>query len=376
LFYLLNRLFNFKIALASVIIFCTTPIVFMHSHFGLDNIMPVPFTFLWLIFIYLYSKSRSTKYLIFSALSLGISFYTYKGMRAVVPVWAGLTFLYLIYLNYSPKIKIVKLISKTLPFVFSIAPFALIIPYLSHLYPGAIFGGARPKFNNIFDLVYPYLSHFDLTFLFIKGDDLLFHSTKIHGMYLLATLPLFFIGIYQAIKQNNHFYKFILLSFFSGPILYGFVESVHRASRIMCLVPLAIFFIALGLKTFFTFHFKLKALSLTLFALLYSLNFIHFANYYWYTYPKFTENIFGNLTMQESYKVLHQQARDRGLTPYVQTDIYQGFLDLIYTKYPSQLATTDNPPSPGSIFLTTAETLPGFTNTGILLPHFHLLVSP
>ncbi|MFA5024876.1 MAG: glycosyltransferase family 39 protein, partial [Candidatus Shapirobacteria bacterium] len=201
LYKLVTKLFNWKYALVSVFLFTCTPVIFMHSHLGLDNIMPIPFTLIWLINLFNYQQQKKSKSLIYAALALGASFYSYKGMRAVVPIWSILSVLYILFLQYKAKINLFKLIKYTFPFVISILPFFFIIPYLSHLYPGAIFGGARPKLDEIYTLIYDYFSHFDLTFLYIKGDALLFHSTQKHGMMLLATAPLFLIGLYQTIRR-------------------------------------------------------------------------------------------------------------------------------------------------------------------------------
>lgn len=374
LFILSKNLFDHTTAIISILIFVSTPVIFMHSHMGLDNIMTVPFTLLWLLGLHQYTQNKQIKFLILSAIALGISFYSYKGMRAMVPVWATLSCLYIFYLNYQPKIKFFKLIQKTFPFVLTLLPFFLVIPFIQHLYPGAIFGGARPKFDNVYDFFYPYLSHYDLTFLFIKGDDLLFHSTRIHGMYLLTTLPLFFIGLYQAIKNKNSFWKFIVLALATGPLLYGFVESVHRASRILATVPPFMLIITLGLYTILTNFKKYSVFIFTIFSVLYLYNFYDFVKYYWYTYPKFTENIFGNMSSEICYQTLQQEAKSRGLTPYIQKDIYNGFFDLIYSNRPTTLSTINNPPPANSIFLTTSDSIPGFTKLNIVLPHFNLLI--
>jgi hypothetical protein len=49
-------------------------------------------------------------------------------------------------------------------------------------------GNCKDVFDNLYNFLYPYFSSFDLTFLFIKGDELLFHSTGYHGFFLLASM--------------------------------------------------------------------------------------------------------------------------------------------------------------------------------------------
>jgi 4-amino-4-deoxy-L-arabinose transferase-like glycosyltransferase len=374
LFKLSNYLLSPGFGFVSYLLFITTPIIFMHSHLGLDNIMPLPFALVWLIFIYLYSKNNKTIYLIIAGLSLGASFYSYKGMRATVPVWSSLTCLYLLYLNYRPKIKYIKLFTSILPFALSILPFFLIIPYLSHVYPGSIFGGARPKFDNIYDFFYPYLSHYDLTFLFIKGDDLLFHSTRFHGMVLLSTLPLFFIGLYQSIRRKN-FWTFISIAFFTGPLLYGFVESVHRASRIISLVPMYILICTLGFKTLFE-NSKLLRLSIIIWFTVAFLNFQDFTKYYWYTYPKFTENIFGNMKSNATYQEFSKLTTQLKLTPYIHHDVYDGFIAAIHFPAPVAQLSGDSIPPSGSIYLTFHDKLPNMIRLDVKIPLYNIFIRP
>lgn len=371
LFKFVTKLLDWRYALVSVFLFVFTPIIFMHSHLGLDNIMPIPFAIIWLNNIYQYQLNKKDKYLIYSAIALGASFYTYKGMRAVVPIWATLSVFYVIYLNYKPKINTIKLIKKTLPFIFAILPFFLIIPYLSHLYPGAIFGGARPKISDIYTLVYAYFSHFDLNFLFIKGDALLFHSTQKHGMMLLMTAPLFFIGIYQSIRKKS-FWLFITLTFFSAPLLYGLVDSVYRASRIQVVVPSYVLICILGLSTITKY--KYSKIIISFLTILTFLNLFSFLKYYWFTYPKFTENIFGNMNRNESYRVFAKESQQRDLPHYVDSEAYEGFFDNIYFDKPSIILDHQEIPPPHSIYLSTKGDLPGFEKLDVIIPDLNILL--
>jgi len=375
LYKLITSLLDWRYALFSLVLFFTTPIIFLQSHLGLDNIMPLPFVLIWLLCLNSYRRFPKSKFLILAGFSLGLSFYSYKGMRAVVPVWTILTFLYILYLNYRPKIKLSRLFVTTLPFIFSIFPFFLLIFPISHTYPGAIFGGARPKFTNLYDLLYAYLSHYDFTFLYIKGDDLLFHSTKFHGMVLLSTLPLFILGLIQSLKLRR-FWTFLVLAFFSGPLLFGLVDSVHRASRILAIIPAYVVICVLGTKYLLTKIKRGKYIFIIL-TIAFMVNFFDFTRYYWFTYPKFTENIFGNMERSVSYQVFAAEAQKRGLKPYVDKEIYESFFDAIYFSTPSTLVPKDELPPFGSIYLTFHDgDLPGLTRLNLSIPQFRVYSNP
>lgn len=365
LFCLAKKINGNLFALFAVAIFLATPLIMIQSHMGLDNIMPIPFTLLWLFGLYRYGQTKKLRYVAISAVSLGISFYTYKGMRAVVPVWGVISILYLYFL----KINSLKSI-----FFFSlfISPFVLAIPYLHHLYPGAIFGGARPKTESIYDFLYPYLSSFDPTFLYIKGDATPFHSTGRHGMMLLVTLPIFIIGIASSVRLKR-FHWFLLLAFFSAPLLYGFVDSVHRASRLMCLIPLYSLICAVGLSCLSGLKSKIATPLLALFLFAAAFNYYDFVKFYWHDYAKFTQNFLGDLKPYLSFKQLKIESEMLDLKPYVSDDISSDFFASIYFPHGLPEIHRDLSPPPGSILLTNREEVPGMVRLkNVKLLYHHL----
>jgi hypothetical protein len=190
-------------------------------------------------------------------------------------------------------------------------------------------------------------------------------------MMLLTTAPLFFIGLYQSIRKKNYM-SFVALSFFTAPLLYGLVDSVYRASRILVIVPSYVLICILGLETIFKY--KYSKIILSFLSLLALINFVSFVQYYWFTYPKFTENIFGNMSRNESYRAFAEEAKLRNLPHYVDSDIYEGFFDNIYFNKPSTIVDgKDIPPKP-SIYMSAQSIIPGFQKLDVKMPHFSLFV--
>src|SRR3989339_1537486 len=204
-----------------------TPVFFMHTHLGLDNIMPVPFILVWLICLLNYSKNKNIKNLIIAGITIGISLYSYKGIRVFIPVWLLTSS---IYIFLQGKMKAVFI------YLLSALPFFVIIPYFEFQYAGAILNNTKLDFSEPFRFIYRFLSNFDFSFIFGKGDQMLIHSTGLHGALLLISLPLFIIGLLNSWKKNI-FYKFLIISIFLGPILFGFFGLIHRASKMISLVP-------------------------------------------------------------------------------------------------------------------------------------------
>lgn len=162
-------------------------------------------------------------------------------------------------------------------------------------------GGADIKINSFYNFIYPYLSSFDPTFLFINGDQTPYHSTGIHGFFLISTLPLFLLGIFYSLSKDKNS-KFLVTSFFLAPILYGTVNSVHRASRLMCLIPIYVLICANGIEYIKLKKFPYKKVVLTIYLFLILFNYFDFIQYYYSVYPKLTQNIFGDLKKYESLK--------------------------------------------------------------------------
>lgn len=364
---LASKLLGYKWALFSAFIFLTTPLVMIQSHMGLDNIMPIPFTMLWLLSVFLFSKTQKRRYLVFAAISLGINFYTYKAMRAAVPIWILISAGYIfIYYYRDSWIKAFKQSYKDIfVFLISLLPFFAIIPLIQQKYPGAIFSGQRPSFDSVYSVLYPYLSSFDLTFTYITGDLTMFHSTRMHGMMLLLSAPLFFAGLYYAIR-NKGFWLFILICYFTAPLLFGLVGSTHRASRLMMMIPLYCLLATLGTKSLWENRPKIyfRPALIIIFSLM-IINYADFVNYYWNTYPKLTENIFSDLGTYTSYEKFSEEAQARNLTPYIDEDIYTGdgdsghFFETIYFKNRTKRIQPNETLPPGSLLMTRRENVPG-----------------
>jgi hypothetical protein len=303
--------------IAAAIFLGTTPIFLIQSHLGLDNIAPIPFILVWLLSLNLFNKSKKWEYLVLSALSLGVGLYSYKAMRIFVPVEALLTVVYLAeeFLTNKTKKSFENVIRPVLIFSITLLPFFAIIPYLEKFYAGAVLNNEKFIFSGIYNFVYPYISLFDPSFLFIKGDDILTHSTGMHGMLLLASLPFFIFGLSYSWKKGS-FWKLLIISFFLSPLLFGFMGSTHRASRILAEIPAYSLICASGFISIF--ERKNLRIILGILAILFVFNYFDFAHYYLFQYPNATKNIFNDFSSPNSaYKFLSEKSKGDNLTPLV-----------------------------------------------------------
>lgn len=316
IFLLGSQMLGKKFGLLAFLIFITTPVIMIHSHLALDNIMPVPFILLWLFGVYKFQKEKSIKYLILSGISLGISFYAHKSMRSAAPVWTLLTMIYLIHQS-NWRVFNLKKYKPVILFLVSIIPFYLISPILEYKYAGAVYGTQAISLASIYEFIYYYLSSFDPSFLFIRGDSILHHSTGIHGMFLLATLPIFIYGLYKSFQQRNPFLVFIITCLFTGPLFFGFIGSIHRASRLIFLVPLFSLITAFGLVKLFEVKRRIFKSALVIFCILFAANFFDFLSYYWFKYAGDTSHIFYSTSNINAYKELNEISKKKNLNPFI-----------------------------------------------------------
>ena len=374
LYKLSKNLFSEKLAFFPVLIFVTAPIIFMQSHLALDNIMPVPFVILWLFFI-IKAKKENLGYLFLSGVSLGISLYSYKAMRIIVPPLSLVT---IFYLYYSSGWNFKKTLNSILAFLSGVLPFFAIMPVLRIWYPGAISGGYQFHFIAWDNFFYPIISTFDPSFLFIKGDSTIYHSTGMHGMFLLATIPLFLIGIYQGIKKGGP-WILIITSFFAVPLLFGLINSSYRASRLLAMVPSFVLICAFGVEYLIKGGRWLRA-SAVLILILVFLNFFNFARYYWYSYPKRYVGDFSQIK-DDDYKELSEYAKKNNLTAYIEMGVYESdgevahFLEAAYFNEHIKFWTDRDTLPKGSVLLSYRDKIGELKRVDIKLPNYHLYVN-
>lgn len=367
LFYLVKEILDLKTAFLAIILFITTPIILIQSHLALENIAPIPFVLGWLIMLFKYQKTKSLKFLTLSLLVIEASFYSYLGMRLMAPVLILLTVGYALFLNLNQGLKILKYPKKIWSLItviiISLLPFLGTLLLVKIYYPGAFFARNRPLVAQSYqDFILPYISSYDLSFLFLKGDSSGYHSTGKQGLFLISTMPLFFIGIYQAIRSKNSFLILVLCAFFLSPLLFGFVNSIYRASRLLTFVPLYIIISVFGL--YFLTKIKnriLKRIIYFLFILLFLFNLFDFLKDYWFQYPSRSRLYFPSGAYQ-GYKNLKYQSGLRNLQPFVEIGVYNQestaskFFEIAYfANGLSQWSLTDKLPQKSLILIHSSD---------------------
>lgn len=273
-YFLAKEIFNFKFFLIGSLVLITIPIIMIQSHLALENIAVLPFIFFWLLMLAKYQKVKKPIYLFLGGVSLGAGIFSYLGMRIVVPVLSLVTLVY-----------VRKNLKACAYFLLGVIPFFILLYIANFHYPGAITENFSAPIPIVGEFLTRYISVFDLSFLFLKGDVVAVHSTGKTGMFLVATLPLFLIGVWEIIRNKKPFEILVLASFFLSPLMFGFVPEIYRASRLLALIP---FYVIISTIGFLALPRKWALVMIILIAL----NFWSFASDYWFSYPKRVENDF------------------------------------------------------------------------------------
>lgn len=316
IFLLFKQILGLRYALAGLLLFISIPSLMIQAHLALENIAPVPLISLWLLMMVKYYKSLNVKFLIFGAFFLGLSVFSYSGMRLIMPIYAVISLVFIFILNGNVNRKAFQ---SAFYYKLVLVIFLTILFAVKNIYPGAILHYNRPHVVSSYqEFFLPVISSFDLSFLFLKGDLTPYHSTGRHGIFLLASLPLFVLGLYKIAQKKNLFFYLILSGFFLTPVLFGLVGSIHRGSRILAFLPFYAVIVTLGFSVIAEFKKKIfRNLTLVLITFLMFLNYFDFLLDYWYEYPKRVESDFAK-PIHVAFKNLYDESKKFNLTPYMQ----------------------------------------------------------
>lgn len=142
-----------------------------------------------------------------------------------------------------------------------------------------------------------YLAHFDLNWLFIKGDISRHHAPNMGLLYLVA-LPFLFIGLYALFfgrlpfAMDSRSRWLLLLWYLIVPIPASITTGVPHAVRTLNFLPVIEIIIAMGLVTFigwltvWTAHKKLpiKQIIIGMLVVLYAFNIAYYLDQYFGQY--------------------------------------------------------------------------------------------
>ena len=253
-----------SIALLAMLMLAISPWHLQFSRVGFEaNVGLFLTVFAFTVFLYgLDIKSakvppKNNLFLILSSLLLGLSFYSYHSTRIFAPI-----LILIIGVLFWGQI---QKFSKKFIFIFLLILTVSILPLFLFLPKEAVSQRFQTttqkarledidqsikfirqdqdkglKFANLIHnrrlvitqtLFKNYLFHFDLNFLFTKGDNNFRHHVEGMGMLYLLELPLLLSGIFLIVKNRSREMLFILAWLLISPIPASFGDAVPHAIR-------------------------------------------------------------------------------------------------------------------------------------------------
>lgn len=288
-------------------------------------------------FKFLESKEKPLKFLFLSIIFLSLSMYAYHATRLIAPLLGlGLVIIWFLQSNSSPKISgnlsnfFYKNASKLLiGLVFTLV---LTFPLLANLSSSttsqrfketSIFSNLeiikesnlrksdQPGIlSNIFyhryvlfgrEITKNYLSHFNLNFLFFKGDANPRHSIQYMGQLYHLEIIFLLLGFFFLFKTlgtqtnnseqklQNNFLRFLLFWLFIDIIPASITHASPHALRILPIMPVFIILVTLGIRQLSLWFEKINISSKIFWAILliiYLGEVLMFARFYTKIYPQ------------------------------------------------------------------------------------------
>lgn len=298
-----------KIALVAMFFLAISPWHIQFSRVGFEATVGL-FAATAAITAFLYGLSGK-KWLIVSAIALGLSSYTYHTQRIFVP----LLFLAAFFIF---KDQILKISKKYLA-VFLVITLLIGLPLIVLIPPKVILERfevttGRPKLEDIEKSIKfilqdreaesplghiihnrrfvigqtyfgNYLSHFDFNFLFTKGDDNFRHHIGDMGMLYLFELPLVIFGIYHLLRYKTKSSIFLLAFLIVAPVAATPATPNPHANRSLPLVIAFEIISAYSIITLLSLKFPQKKLITLAFAIWIIASFLIYTHNYFVHYP-------------------------------------------------------------------------------------------
>ena len=204
-------------------------------------------------FIYLGIKEKKKRYYYISSIILGLSMYAYGTSYLYLPVFIGLTYLYLLIKKY---IKIKTVLLNALIIIL------ITIPIVSFIFINNIKGDTY-KFLGVFSVPKLYTNRMEdksnlgstnmfkdlinnlkesYSIFIYQADNRAINTVKNYGIYYKYSLPLIVIGLIYVFRSKNQLLHLNMIAFISAIILSSFLQpNINRLNVLW--IPTMIFLI-------------------------------------------------------------------------------------------------------------------------------------
>lgn len=251
---------NKEISVISSLLFSISPWYFIFSRTGYEASAGLTF-FIWGIYLFLKYKDKRIK-IIFSIVSLLLSFYSYNSFRILVPISLVFIFGYQLFKNRKKELIISGLIVS-----LSLVPLYKLYKNDSGLSRLTTVGAKT-------DIVSNYFKNFSFEYLFFKGDTN--PRSQIPGQSQLYIIDSVFVllGIYFIYKKKDFKYLIPLIGLIVAPIPAAITRENPHALRSILLAPVFSVIAAFGIYFFVSKFKKYKSILYKVIPSIYMLFFV------------------------------------------------------------------------------------------------------
>ena len=227
----------------AAILLALSPAHFTHSRFAMDYIYPLPFILGWLYALSVYLESRRPRALIIAGLCLGVGFYSYIAAIVLMPAFFGATLFVLWREGRAADWKYAA--------VGFAAPLSLFAIWIAtHL---GVFAEtfARYEFGNtnrvgVLDRFGLYWRYFSPSFLFFNGGSQLVFSTRVAGVFPLASLVLLPAGLVAVMRRPSPLGVAAVIGLLAAPLPAIMLDEGSAINRALEIVPFGIVLSVIG----------------------------------------------------------------------------------------------------------------------------------
>ncbi len=280
-------------SLAGVWILATSPLFFMQSRVFLELLLPVPFVIGWLICTVEFDRRRDERFLLFSAVILGLGFYSYGTARMIMPIYLVLTLAAYHIKGACSWRTVGGALAIYCALMLPAAAFTVQDPslYLARFRGLSWWSAELQPYAIATTFVRQYLGSFDPLDLFARGDSSFVHSTGRAGVYMLAGLPLAIVGVWRLLvsswRERSALSMVLLLAFLLFPAPLALLQETHAPGRALYAVPEYAILCVVGLRVFAVRSLKSRVVRVALAALMvaYAVQVVAFMGDYFGGYP-------------------------------------------------------------------------------------------
>jgi 4-amino-4-deoxy-L-arabinose transferase-like glycosyltransferase len=242
-----------RLAALAAVILMLTPAHFIHSRLATDHIYVVAIMLGWMLALLSVEREDQRWRIAASTALLGLGLYSYLGAAITMPVFVGVTLVFLYLRGFRSPTTFVVAAAGFLVVVF---PFVL----WHALHPDQygkqmqMYGLARAQAGaGIAGRIGVYWDYFSPSFLFFAGDTGLINGTRMTGVFLLPMMVLLAIGIGALLLRAASPTILLLLTAFAvSPLAATVVGERYRINRALVMLPLAALIAAAGVRALWT----------------------------------------------------------------------------------------------------------------------------